>query len=72
MATERPIRCTRRFAKSIRARCCCRTRFVRVVCCVRYEIPGETQLCGSCPLLLTMNDETLALQNAVRCGNALE
>jgi ferric iron reductase protein FhuF len=37
----------------------------RRVCCVRYEIPGETQLCTSCPLLLTMRDEELALQNAV-------
>ncbi|WP_321801002.1 siderophore-iron reductase FhuF [Caballeronia sp. J97] len=38
----------------------------RRVCCVRYEIPGETQLCASCPLLLTMRDEELALQNAIR------
>jgi ferric iron reductase protein FhuF len=38
----------------------------RRVCCVRYEIPGETQLCASCPLLLTMRDEELALQDAIR------
>jgi len=38
----------------------------RRVCCVRYEIPGETQLCASCPLLLTMPDEALALQEAIR------
>ncbi|WP_250516570.1 siderophore-iron reductase FhuF [Caballeronia sp. INDeC2] len=38
----------------------------RRVCCVRYEIPGETQLCASCPLLLTMHDDELALQDAVR------
>jgi ferric iron reductase protein FhuF len=37
----------------------------RRVCCVRYEIPGETQLCASCPLLLTMRDDELALQDAV-------
>ena len=37
----------------------------RRVCCVRYEIPGETQLCTSCPLLLTMSDEQLALQEAI-------
>lgn len=37
----------------------------RRVCCVRYEIPGETQLCSSCPLLLTMPDEALALQEAI-------
>lgn len=37
----------------------------RRVCCVRYEIPGETQLCASCPLLLTMNDDDLALQDAI-------
>lgn len=37
----------------------------RRVCCVRYEIPGETQLCTSCPLLLTLRDEEIALQNAV-------
>ncbi|WP_250503567.1 MULTISPECIES: siderophore-iron reductase FhuF [unclassified Caballeronia] len=37
----------------------------RRVCCVRYEIPGETQLCASCPLLLTMRDEELALQDAI-------
>jgi ferric iron reductase protein FhuF len=36
----------------------------RRVCCVRYEIPGETQLCGRCPLLLTMNDAEIALQGA--------
>ncbi|WP_323118189.1 siderophore-iron reductase FhuF [Burkholderia alba] len=38
----------------------------RRVCCVRYEIPGETQLCASCPLLLTMGDDALALQDAIR------
>ncbi|BAO91580.1 siderophore-iron reductase FhuF [Caballeronia cordobensis] len=38
----------------------------RRVCCVRYEIPGETQLCASCPLLLTMRDDELALQDAIR------
>ncbi|WP_321849630.1 siderophore-iron reductase FhuF [Burkholderia diffusa] len=38
----------------------------RRVCCLRYEIPGETQLCGSCPLLLTMDDATLAEQDAIR------
>ncbi|SAK43732.1 iron reductase [Caballeronia hypogeia] len=38
----------------------------RRVCCVRYEIPGETQLCATCPLLLTMRDEQLALQDAIR------
>ncbi|WP_235007606.1 siderophore-iron reductase FhuF [Caballeronia humi] len=37
----------------------------RRVCCVRYEIPGETQLCASCPLLLTMSDDDLALQDAI-------
>jgi len=37
----------------------------RRVCCVRYEIPGETQLCSSCPLLLTMPDDELALQEAI-------
>jgi len=37
---------------------------VRRVCCVRYEIPGETQLCGRCPLLLTMSDAEIALQAA--------
>ncbi|WP_144139995.1 siderophore-iron reductase FhuF [Paraburkholderia sp. BCC1884] len=36
----------------------------RRVCCVRYEIPGETQLCGRCPLLLTMSDAQIALQAA--------
>lgn len=36
----------------------------RRVCCVRYEIPGETQLCGRCPLLLTMSDAEIALQEA--------
>jgi ferric iron reductase protein FhuF len=36
----------------------------RRVCCVRYEIPGETQLCGRCPLLLTMSDAEVALQAA--------
>lgn len=36
----------------------------RRVCCVRYEIPGETQLCGRCPLLLTMSDAEIALQAA--------
>lgn len=36
----------------------------RRVCCVRYEIPGETQLCGRCPLLLTMSDAEIALQDA--------
>jgi ferric iron reductase protein FhuF len=36
----------------------------RRVCCVRYEIPGETQLCGRCPLLLTMSDVEIALQDA--------
>ncbi|MGU7779976.1 siderophore-iron reductase FhuF [Burkholderia sp. PU8-34] len=39
---------------------------VRRVCCLRYEIPGETQLCGSCPLLLTMDDAALAGQDAIR------
>lgn len=34
----------------------------RRVCCLRYEIPGERQLCASCPLLLTMNDEQIAAQ----------
>jgi ferric iron reductase protein FhuF len=38
----------------------------RRVCCVRYEIPGEDQLCASCPLLLTMSDEELALQECIR------
>ncbi|ABX15289.1 siderophore-iron reductase FhuF [Burkholderia multivorans] len=38
----------------------------RRVCCLRYEIPGETQLCGSCPLLLTMDDAALAEQDATR------
>ena len=38
----------------------------RRVCCLRYEIPGETQLCGSCPLLLTMDDAALAEQDAIR------
>ncbi|MFM0412874.1 siderophore-iron reductase FhuF [Paraburkholderia aromaticivorans] len=38
----------------------------RRVCCVRYEIPGETQLCGRCPLLLTMSDAEIALQTASR------
>jgi len=38
----------------------------RRVCCVRYEIPGEDQLCASCPLLLTMSDEELAQQDALR------
>ncbi|KXV02924.1 iron reductase [Caballeronia megalochromosomata] len=38
----------------------------RRVCCVRYEIPGETQLCASCPLLLTMRDDELAAQDAIR------
>ncbi len=38
----------------------------RRVCCLRYEIPGETQLCGSCPLLLTMDDTALAGQDAIR------
>jgi ferric iron reductase protein FhuF len=38
----------------------------RRVCCVRYEIPGETQLCGRCPLLLTMSDAEIALQAASR------
>ncbi|KFG97331.1 iron reductase [Burkholderia paludis] len=38
----------------------------RRVCCLRYEIPGETQLCGSCPLLLTMDDAALAGQGAIR------
>lgn len=38
----------------------------RRVCCVRYEIPGENQLCASCPLLLTMSDEELARQEAIR------
>jgi ferric iron reductase protein FhuF len=38
----------------------------RRVCCVRYEIPGETQLCASCPLLLTMRDDELALQEHIR------
>jgi ferric iron reductase protein FhuF len=38
----------------------------RRVCCVRYEIPGEDQLCASCPLLLTMSDEELAQQDASR------
>ncbi len=38
----------------------------RRVCCMRNEIPGETQLCGSCPLLLTMCDDAIALQEAMR------
>ncbi|WP_455733051.1 (2Fe-2S)-binding protein, partial [Burkholderia stabilis] len=38
----------------------------RRVCCLRYEIPGETQLCGSCPLLLAMDDAALAEQDAIR------
>ncbi|AXL48865.1 siderophore-iron reductase FhuF [Paraburkholderia caffeinilytica] len=38
----------------------------RRVCCVRYEIPGETRLCGRCPLLLTMSDAEIALQDASR------
>jgi len=37
----------------------------RRVCCLRYEIPGERQLCTSCPLLLTMNDEQIAEQTAI-------
>jgi ferric iron reductase protein FhuF len=37
----------------------------RRVCCLRYEIPGERQLCASCPLLLTMNDEQIAEQAAI-------
>ncbi|MGG1943983.1 siderophore-iron reductase FhuF [Trinickia sp. NRRL B-1857] len=37
----------------------------RRVCCLRYEIPGERQLCASCPLLLTMNDEQIAEQTAI-------
>lgn len=37
----------------------------RRVCCLRYEIPGERQLCASCPLLLTMNDEQIAEQTAL-------
>lgn len=36
----------------------------RRVCCLRNEIPGEDQLCGSCPLLLTMCDDALAKQDA--------
>lgn len=36
----------------------------RRVCCMRYEIPGETQLCSSCPKLLTMSDAELAEQDA--------
>ncbi|AOJ01806.1 MULTISPECIES: siderophore-iron reductase FhuF [Burkholderia] len=36
----------------------------RRVCCLRNEIPGEDQLCGSCPLLLTMCDDELAKQDA--------
>ncbi|KVE33957.1 siderophore-iron reductase FhuF [Burkholderia sp. TSV86] len=39
---------------------------VRRVCCLRNEIPGEDQLCGSCPLLLTMGDDELAKQEALR------
>jgi ferric iron reductase protein FhuF len=38
----------------------------RRVCCMRNEIPGEKNLCGSCPLLLTMRDEALALQESLR------
>ncbi|AEK62126.1 siderophore-iron reductase FhuF [Collimonas fungivorans] len=38
----------------------------RRVCCMRNQIPGETNLCASCPLLLTMHDEALALQDAIR------
>lgn len=38
----------------------------RRVCCMRNQIPGETNLCASCPLLLTMHDEALALQEAIR------
>jgi len=38
----------------------------RRVCCMRNQIPGETNLCASCPLLLTMRDEALALQEAIR------
>ncbi|MGI4861581.1 MAG: siderophore-iron reductase FhuF [Janthinobacterium lividum] len=35
----------------------------RRVCCMRYEIPGEeTDLCSSCPRLLTMSDAELAEQ----------
>lgn len=34
----------------------------RRVCCARNEIPGETQLCGSCPLLLTLSDAEVSLQ----------
>ncbi|MEZ7520970.1 siderophore-iron reductase FhuF [Burkholderia vietnamiensis] len=38
----------------------------RRVCCLRYEIPGETRLCASCPLLLTMDDAALAEQDSSR------
>lgn len=38
----------------------------RRVCCMRNQIPGETNLCTSCPLLLTMPDEELALQETLR------
>lgn len=45
-----------------RAACLPNPFSARRVCCVRYEIPGETQLCGRCPLLLTMSDAQIALQ----------
>jgi ferric iron reductase protein FhuF len=47
-----------------RAACLPNPFSARRVCCVRYEIPGETQLCGRCPLLLTMSDAEIASQDA--------
>nr|ADU90669.1 putative iron transport protein [Collimonas sp. MPS11E8] len=38
----------------------------RRVCCMRNEIPGETNLCTSCPLLLTMCDDALARQESLQ------
>jgi len=39
---------------------------VRRVCCMRNEIPGETNLCASCPLLLTMCDDELTAQESLQ------
>lgn len=38
----------------------------RRVCCMRNEIPGETNLCASCPLLLTMCDDELVRQESLQ------
>ncbi|WJF91885.1 siderophore-iron reductase FhuF [Paraburkholderia bonniea] len=64
--TERnPLRCPVRWVTPRSA--CLPTPFrVRRVCCVRYEIPGEEQLCSSCPLLLTLSEDELARQEAVK------